>query len=136
MSSDTMTLAFELAALQRTREPQAVVVDARRWAQHVGLLSADPDAADAFSAEHLVRRDFQARSTVLSLRHLSSRFETERHVLVGDASEQPEFLPQDGWEYLGLEDAATAAGWDLEDPETKSRTRWSRWSDRVSRTRK
>ena len=136
MSSDTMTLAFELAALQRTREPQAVVVDARRWAQHVGLLSADPDAADAFSAEHLVRRDFQARLTVLSLRHLSSRFETERHVLVGDASEQPEFLPQDGWEYLGLEDAATAAGWDLVDSETTSRTRWSRWSDRVSQTRK
>lgn len=136
MTSETMTLAFELAALQRTREPQAVVVDARRWAQHVGLLSADPDAADAFSAEHLVRRDFQVRSTVLSLRRLSSRFQTERHVLVGDASEQPESLPQDGWEYLGLEDAATAAGWDLEDPETTSRTRWSRWSDRVSRTRK
>jgi len=136
MPSETMTLAFELAALQRTREPQAVVVDARRWAQHVGLLSADPDAADAFSAENLVRRDFQARSTVLSLRHLSSRFETERHVLVGDASEQPESLPQDGWEYLGLEDAATAAGWDLEDPEETSRTRWSRWSDRISRTRK
>ena len=136
MTSETMTLAFELAALQRTREPQAVVVDARRWAQHVGLLSADPDAADVFSAEHLVRRDFQARLTVLSLRHLSSRFETERHVLIGDASEQPESLPQDGWEYLGLEDAATAAGWDLVDSETTSRTRWSRWSDRVSRTRK
>jgi hypothetical protein len=136
MSSETMTLAFELAALQRTREPQAVVVDARRWAQHVGLLSTDPDAADAFSAEHLVRRDFQGRPTVSTLRRLSSQFETERHVLVGDAPERPESLPQDGWEYLGLEDAATAAGWDLEAPETTSRTRWSRWSDRVSRTRK
>jgi len=136
MPSETMTLAFELAALQRTREPQAVVVDARRWAQHVGLLSTDRDAADAFGAEHLVRRDFQARPTVSSLRHLSSRFEAERHVLVGDASEQPEHLSQQRWEYLRLEDAATAAGWELEDPETTSRTRWSRWSDRVFGTRK
>jgi len=36
MTTETMVLTFELAALQQVREPQAVVVDARRWAQNVG----------------------------------------------------------------------------------------------------
>jgi hypothetical protein len=53
MTTDTMTLAFEVAALRQVREPQAVVVDARRWAQNVGFVSTDSCAVHAFSAEHL-----------------------------------------------------------------------------------
>lgn len=135
MPSETMTLAFELAALQRVRDPQAVVVDARRWAQNVGLLSTDSDDADAFSAEHLVRRDFQMRPTLSNLFYLRSRFETERYVLVGDAAEEPDYLPQHRWEYLRLGDAATAADWELEDSNTSPWKRWTGWSSRIFRTR-
>ncbi|AKU09677.1 DUF7124 domain-containing protein [Haloferax gibbonsii] len=127
MADEHMTLAFELAALRRTRDPQAVVADARRWAQYVGLLSTNLEAAHAFSATHLVRRDFQLRPTTSSFRELSSRVETERHVLVGTASNRPAYLPSQHWEYLSLEAAATAAGWELEPPKTTRRERWSAW---------
>ncbi|ELZ59610.1 MULTISPECIES: hypothetical protein [unclassified Haloferax] len=127
MADEHMTLAFELAALRRARDPQAVVTDARRWAQYVGLLSTNPEAAHAFSATHLVRRDFQLRPTASSFRELSSRVETERYVLVGTASNRPAYLPSQRWEYLRLEAAATAAGWELENPNTTRRERWSAW---------
>ena len=136
MTSETMTLAFELATLQQTRDPQAVVVDARRWAQSVGLVSTDSDAAHAFSAEHLIRRDFQVRPTVSDLRRLRSQFGTERHVLIGVTSNEPGYLPQHQWEYLRLADAADAADWDLETPETTPQTQSAPWLSRILRTQK
>ncbi|WP_240479584.1 DUF7124 domain-containing protein [Haloprofundus marisrubri] len=129
-----MTLAFELASLQQIREPQAVVVDARRWAQNVGLVSTDSDAAHAFSAEHLIRRDFQVRPTSSNFQRLCSQFNTERHVLVGAVSNHPGYLPQPRWEYLSLGDAADAAGWELETPDTPPRTRWTARLNRILRT--
>jgi len=125
MTGATMTLAFELAALRQAREPQAVVVDARRWAQHVGLTTTDHDAAGALSAEHLVRRAFQVRPTVENFRGLCSRFPTQRHVLIGDGPDRPDSLPDDQWEYLGLDDAAGAAGWEVWDDEPRSRDPWA-----------
>ncbi|POG54214.1 hypothetical protein AUR65_016280 [Haloferax marisrubri] len=135
MTGETMTLAFELAALRQTREPQAVVVDARRWAQNVGLISTDFGAAHAFSAKYLVRRDFQVMPTASDLRHLGSQYDTERHVLIGTTSNRPEYLPPQHWEYLSLADAATAAGWSLENPETTLREQWTARLYRVLRRR-
>ncbi|RJT07839.1 hypothetical protein [Halococcus sp. IIIV-5B] len=131
MADNSMTLAFELAALRRTRDPQAVVVDARRWARTVGLLSADPVAAHGFCAEHLVRRDFRARPTAWDLRDLSTQFETERYVLVGTTPDRPMYLPRQRWEYLPLVDAATAAGWDIEQPERGRASRLTAWLNRA-----
>ena len=122
-----MTLAFELAAIQQAREPQAVVVEARRWAQNVGLITADAGAAHAFSSENLVRRDFQVTPTTSNFQHLRSRFTTERHVLIGEALDRPDYLPQHHWEYFVLADAASAAGWDLENTETSPRKQLSSW---------
>ena len=135
MTTDTMTLAFELAALRQVREPQAVVVDARRWAQHVGLLSTDVDAAHAFSAEHLIRRDFHVRPTSSNFQRLCSQFTTERHVLVGVVSNRPDSLSRSQWAYLTIRDAADAAGWALEPPDTPPRRRWTALLNRVLRTR-
>lgn len=116
-----MTLAFELAALRRANDPQSVVVDARRWAGDVGLVTTDSRSARAFGAEHLVRRDFQVRPTVRDLRRLGSRVDSERYVLVGDAPDRPGYVPPNRWEYLRLEEAADAAGWSIENTETRSR---------------
>ena len=118
MTTDTITFAFELAALRQIREPQAVVIDARRWAQNVGITSADSGTAHAFSAEHLIRRDFHVAPTTSNFQHLFSRFTTERHVLVGRDPDRPDYLPQHHWEYFPLVDAASAAGWELDDKET------------------
>ncbi|WP_438271172.1 DUF7124 domain-containing protein [Salinirubellus salinus] len=129
-----MTLAFELAALRQVREPQAVVVDARRWARNVGLVSTGSCTAHAFSAEHLIRRDFQVAPTTSSFQHLSSRHTTERHVLVGEAPDRPDYLPQHHWEYFALADAASAAGWEIENKETTSRIQLTSWLARVLRS--
>ncbi|WP_323174445.1 hypothetical protein [Natrialba sp. PRR66] len=134
MSSETMTLAFELAALQQAHEPQAVVVDTRRWAQNVGLTTEDSGAAHAFSSENLVRRDFQVTPTTSNFQHLHNRFTTERHVLVGEAPDRPDYLPQ-YWEYFALEDAASAAGWDLKNTEITPRKQLTSWLARVLRSR-
>ncbi|WP_449404884.1 DUF7124 domain-containing protein [Haloferax elongans] len=129
-----MTLAFELASLQQVREPQAVVVDARRWAQNVGVVSTDFDAAHAFSAEYLIRRDFLVRPTQSNFQRICSQLKTERHVLVGVASNRPDYLPQPHWEYLSLGDAADAASWDLETTETTPQTESTPWLNRILRT--
>jgi hypothetical protein len=131
MTSETMTLAFELASLQQVREPQTVVVDARRWARNVGLVSTDSDATHAFSAEYLVRRDFQMAPTPANFQHLRNRFTTERHVLVGEAPDRPDDLPQHHWEYLPLADAARAAGWELETTGATPRGQSTSWLARV-----
>ncbi|MBZ6497206.1 DUF7124 domain-containing protein [Natrinema longum] len=129
-----MTLAFELAALQQTREPQAVVVDARQWAQKVGLTTVDSGAAHTFSSKNLVRRDFQITPTTSNFQHLHTRFTTERHVLVGEAPDRPDYLPQKYWEYLTLADAASAAGWELDNKETTPRKQMIYWLARVLRS--
>ena len=134
MTTDTMTLAFELAALRQARDPQAVVVDARRWAQNVGLVSTDSCAAHAFSAKHLIRRDFQVAPTTSNFQHLSSRVTTERHVLVGEAPDCPDYLPQQHWEYIALAEAASAASWELDNEETTSRKQVTSWLARVFRS--
>jgi len=121
MTGETMTLAFELAALWRAHDPQSVVVDARRWAGDVGLVTTDSKSARAFSAENLVRRDFQVRPTVTDLQRLHNRVDSERYVLIGDAPDRPEYVPPDRWEYLSLEQAAGAAGWNIENTATRSR---------------
>jgi hypothetical protein len=134
MATDSIALAFELAALRQVREPQAVIVDARRWAQNVGLVSTDSCAAHAFSAEHLIRRDFQVAPTTSNFQQLSGRSTTERHVLVGEAPDRPDYLPRKHWEYFALGDAASAASWELDNEETTSRKQVTTWLARVFRS--
>jgi hypothetical protein len=69
-----------------------------------------------------------------NFQRLCSQFKTERHVLVGAVSDRPGCLPRPQWEYLSLKDAADAAGWELESPDTPPRTRWTAWLNRILRT--
>ena len=92
MPSETMTLAFELAAIQQTRELQAVIVEARRWAQSVGLITADAGAAHTFSSENLVRRDFQVMPTTSNVALLNARQRRGRVDSAQSYSVRDEFL--------------------------------------------
>ncbi|WP_425607622.1 DUF7124 domain-containing protein [Natribaculum luteum] len=71
--------------------------------------------------------------TTPNFNHLHNRFMTERHVLVGEAPDRPDYLPQHHWEYFALADAARAAGWELEDTETTLRNQLTSWLARVLR---
>ena len=118
--SSDMTLAFDLAALKRLAYPDSVVNDARQWSEYVGVVSEQPTyVVTNFTRKHRIRQDFFSgpRGREESLGNVKSQFETERHVFVGSEDGDAELAESVGWEYLPVEDAAEAAGWELGEPE-------------------
>jgi hypothetical protein len=117
----TMTLAFDLAALQRLVRPDAVFTDARQWTEYVGVVSEEPTyVVTNFTRKHRIRQDFfsgpQGREE--SLTRVGEQFDTDRHVLVGTDDEDAALADRAGWEFVRVEEAAEAADWELGDPET------------------
>ncbi|SDY55842.1 DUF7124 domain-containing protein [Halopenitus persicus] len=114
--SSDMTLAFELAALQRLADPNAVFNNARQWTEYVGVVSEKPTyVVTNFTRKHRVRQDFFSgpRGVEESLENIKTQFETDRHVFVGITEEDEAVAEAAGWEFLQVEDAAEAAGWTL-----------------------
>ncbi|KYH26438.1 hypothetical protein HAPAU_15360 [Halalkalicoccus paucihalophilus] len=111
-----MTLAFDLAALQELAEPDRVFTDARQWTEYVGVVSEKPTyVVTNFTRKHRIRQDFFSgpRGREESLESVREQFDTDRHVFVGTGDDDRELAERVGWEYLPVEDAADAAGWDL-----------------------
>jgi hypothetical protein len=128
-----MTLAFELAALQELASPSAVFDGARRWSKYVGVVSDKPTyVVTNFTRKERIRQDFFSgpRGKAESLESVREQFDTDRHVFVGVTDEDQELAEEVDWEYLTVEDAADAAGWDLADEveetedETDQRDDW------------
>lgn len=129
-----MTLAFELEALRGLADPNAVFNDARQWTEYVGVVSEKPTyVVTNFTRKHRVRQDFFSgpRGVEESLENVKEQFDTARHVLVGTTDDDATIAESAGWEYLPLDRAAEAAGWELagdtdpEDPfESEARDDW------------
>ncbi|XVH32189.1 DUF7124 domain-containing protein [Haloferacaceae archaeon DSL9] len=112
----TMTLAFELEALTSLAHPDAVFTDARQWTKYVGVVSEKPTyVVTNFTRKERIRQDFFSgpRGVKESLENVKRQFDTDRHVFVGTADEDAALAAETGWEYLAVEDAAEAAGWEL-----------------------
>jgi hypothetical protein len=89
-SGGTMTLAFELEALKRLAEPNAVFDDARKWTEYVGVLSDQPTyVVTNFTRKRRIRQDFFSgpRGVDESLDNVRDQFDTDRHVFVGTTEE-------------------------------------------------
>jgi len=115
-----MTLAFELEALRRLTEPDAAFANARTWSEYVGVVSDKPTyVVTNFTRKNRIRQDFFSgpRGKQESLENVREQFDTERHVLVGTSDEDAELADAVEWEYLDVEQAAEAAGWELGDPD-------------------
>lgn len=115
--SSDMTLAFELRALKALSNPAAVFSDAREWSRYVGVVSEEPTyAVTNYTRKHRIRQDFFSgpRGVPDSLESVKSQFDTERYVLIGTESSDETIAEETGWEYLAIEDAASAASWQLE----------------------
>ena len=111
-----MTLAFELSALQELAEPEAAFGDARQWTTYVGVVSEKPTyVVTNYTRKHRIRQDFFSgpRGKRESLESVKEQFDTDRHVFVGTSEADAELAAEIDWEYLPIEDAAEAAGWDL-----------------------
>jgi hypothetical protein len=114
----SMTLAFELDALRALADPEAVFTDARGWTEYVGVVSEQPTyVVTNYTRKHRVRQDFFSgpRGVVESLSRVREQFDTDRHVFVGTGDDDEATAGETGWEYLDVEAAAAAAGWDLGD---------------------
>jgi|JXWS01.1.fsa_nt_gb hypothetical protein len=111
-----MTLAFELEALRALADPNSVFNDARQWTEYVGVVSEKPTyVVTNFTRKHRVRQDFFSgpRGVEASLENVKQQFETARHVLISDNQTDADVADNVDWEFLPLEDAASAAGWEL-----------------------
>lgn len=114
--SSDMTLAFELAALKRLVEPDAVFSDARTWSKYVGVVSEEPTyVVTNFTRKNRIRQDFFSgpRGREESLENVRRQFDTDRHVFVGTSEADAALAEQVDWEYLPVEQAAEAADWTL-----------------------
>ena len=113
-----VTLAFELAAIERFTHPAAVIEDAGEWSRYVGLIANDTDAVAAFVREHGLRQDFDlgSRDKWLALSDLHEATDTPRHVFVGLTGEDERAAAFTGWEFVPVAEAAEKADWTLEEP--------------------
>lgn len=115
----SMTLAFELSALKALEDPGGVFGDAREWSRFVGVLSDEPTyVVTNFTRKRRIRQDFFSgpKGKGESLEAVKGQFETDRHVFIGTTDEDRSLAEDHGWEYLTIEEAAAAAGWDLGSP--------------------
>jgi hypothetical protein len=120
--STDMTLAFELESLKRLRRPDEVFADARSWSEYVGVVSDKPTyVVTNFTRKNRIRQDFFSgpRGKRESLENVKHQFDTDRHVFVGTTEDDRGVAEDVDWEYLPLEDAAEAAGWELGDLEAE-----------------
>ena len=131
--SSDMTLAFELESLKELANPEAVFSDARSWSEYVGVISEKPTyVVTNFTRKNRIRQDFFSgpRGRKESLESVKSQFQTERHVFIGTTDADKELAESVEWEFLPLETAAEAAGWELaeeeepEEPEIERRDDW------------
>lgn len=114
--SSDMTLAFELEALKRLADPEAVFADARIWSEYVGVVSEKPTyVVTNFTRKKRIRQDFFSgpRGREESLENVKRQFDTDRHVFVGTNEEDATLADDVGWEFVDIETAADAAGWEL-----------------------
>lgn len=129
----TITLAFELKALERLADPSAVIRDTARWTDHLGIVSDEPT--------HLVRKrardygfspDFlpgprEKSESLVKIRN-QPEHAADRYILVAVDESVRETAERSGWEYRPIEEAAETAGWRLttetEDEDENERTGW------------
>lgn len=118
--AETITLAFELAALEQLLDPADVIRDTQRWTDHLGIVSDEPT--------HLVRKrardygltpDFLPgpRDRAESLVKIGNQPEhgADRYILVSADERIQETAESHDWEFRHIEEAAETAGWNLHD---------------------
>ena len=121
-ASKRLTLAFELAALERFARPGDVFADAREWSRYVGVIANDPDEVRAFLRSHDLRHDFElgSRDKWLALQAVRESTDTPRYVFVGTGRDDRMAARGTGWEFVPVGEAAEKAGWERGDRSDRS----------------
>lgn len=116
IDGSSITLAFSLTALEELTDPTDVFDGAERWSSNLGILT-DGKAVDVtnFAYDYQLALDFTSgpRDLETSLEESFQMLPTDRHIFIGTTEEQKEFAEGSNWEFLHVEEAATAAEWEL-----------------------
>lgn len=114
--TETMTLAFDVEALDPLADPATVFEDARQWSSYVGVVSDRM----AYQVVNYLRElgvyneDFFSRANkARSLEHVKERTDTDRYVYIGPTEDDADLARETGWEFLTVEKAAEKADWTL-----------------------
>ena len=112
------TVAFELAALEHVAHPEAVFVQTQGWARSVGIVSDRPThVITNFARQWGLDYGFTSgpRSLLDSLVRIRSQPEhaADRYILIGTDGIDDDAVGERGWDFLTLDDAAEAGGWEL-----------------------
>lgn len=126
---ESVTVAFQLAALERLADPNAVFEQTTGWASHVGILSDRPThVITEFANDHHLDIGFHSgpRSLLESLPHARAQPElaAERYLLIGTDEVDREAVRDAGWAVLTVEEAAEAAGWELRRDDEDDEPTW------------
>lgn len=111
----SLTLAFDITAIEALAAPRAVFRDARRWSTHVGVVGDDPAALEAFEHQFRIQQDFRpdALDKQSTLSKLKWETHTDRYVYIGTTTAHQELADYVGWEYHSIDTAASQADWQL-----------------------
>lgn len=120
--SDTLTLAFSLAAIERLEDPASVFDDAQTWSHTLGIIDDDPDQIDTVVSTYDLRQDFemQDRDLWFALEEICESTPTHRHVYIGASDQEMRVSTMFDWEYLRVTEAAEKAGWAVAARDTES----------------
>lgn len=114
--STSITLAFSLTAMQKLQDPSAVVENARKWSDNIGVITNEPeiDVTD-FEYDHSINFDFTSgpRDIDGGLEKALLMMATDRHIFIGTNTQHENAAEAFDWEYLSVEEAAAAAEWEL-----------------------
>jgi 3-deoxy-D-manno-octulosonate 8-phosphate phosphatase KdsC-like HAD superfamily phosphatase len=129
---DTITIAFELAALDRLADPGRVLKDTRQWTAHLGIVSDEPSHVVRKRArDHGITPDFLPgpRDRAESLVKIKNQPEhdADRFIFVSTDEELSSVAAQHGWEFQLIEAAAETAGWHLHDGESEDDEEHTGW---------
>lgn len=118
---DDMTLAVTYGAARRLATPSAVVADAQRWADWLGIVGDVPaHVINKFQREHAIDVDFFSGTDPPGERleriDEHSMFYAERMVVVGVEDEDEAIAETAGWEFVPVSKAAEQADWTLSEP--------------------
>lgn len=114
--AESLTLAFQLTALEALRNPRTAFEDARTWSMHIGAISetSTHQLVNELRDMGIYEEDFvSGTATPSNLSRLAARFETDRYVCVVGNQADIDGFHHPPWSSIQIAEAAEKAGWNL-----------------------
>lgn len=112
----TITVAYNITALEKTESPEEVLASSVKWADNIGIISEEPlNEIIDFEYNNNIQTDFNSGTQSIdeALGNIHKKIATDRHIYIGTSDSHKKMAEKHGWEYLTIQDAASEADWEL-----------------------